>query len=586
MWSMILGSGQSPFKGDPLPRSGEAPKKINPMRGGLQWTNATSPADPRLCRNRDQGAARRPVVLLTPWNNPSSLKHWAVSAFATFSLQRHLEKAFGLRSLTHVIDRQVEPSCPWVNTTRNLLLSELTKTGVKTLDDIPFAKGREVPSWATGCFDAVMVGIGAGHTYDPTWLLDRNDALALRTLYAKAIRKELRGSVQLGRRKSDAQTLEALATRAYPEGDPGLEKSLLEKTSFTASKQALSITILQRQKRNIGNIDELARALEGHDPARASKGRVKCGLFGGECDRQWRAKDVVKLRMESLSALEQVRPMLSSHVFVVPHGAGNTHGTVMPPCSLVVEVLPFNYPQLSFITPLTSSGQMFLQLYETTPTGNLIMAKSVFNDFCRNKLGITDNRTAYADVPGLKCLYCKKCEKSAKARPVMNVSIDLFLQLMDHGAHLRRRCLANYPHTEFVEHRASILKAGQTYFMREQKPMAPQEAWRYHFDIPTIASSRRPLAETTLAEGAPPSCLAQYPHERAGARPHCNLYPPTERSVSELQQLYNDARYFRPPKIRLAKEGGESYHSQSPERQNSIRRNLRGIPEIWGGPSF
>ena len=541
MWSIIIGTPHSPFDSPQDPT-----KKITPMRGGLQWANASSPKDPRLCRNRKSPHDSRPVVLLTPWNNPKSLKHWAVTSFSTFSLQRHLKSAFGLRPLTNIIDRRHEEPCSWVNTTRHILTIELAKTGVQAFNEIPFARGASVPAWATGCFDAVVVAIGAGHTYDPTWFLDRTDALALRTLFAKSIRNKRKfKSIQFDARGPDTDIITVLATKAYPHGDADLELDLLS-SSFGGRVQTMSFTILERQKRNIGNIDDLVKALKAHEPTATPNGRVDCGLFQGECDGQWRATDVLKLRMESLSALEQVRPMLSSHVFVVPHGAGNTHGSVMPPCSLVIEILPFNYPQLSFITPLTSSGHIFLQLYETTPTGNLVMARSVFNELCRKKLRIVDNSTAYADVPGFSCLYCKKCEKTAKSKPVMNVSEKLFLHLVDHGNYLRRRCLANFPHTEFLEHRASITLAGRTYFQRKQKPMAPQEAWRYHFDIPTIASSRPPGGRVSFAERPapvldPPSCLQGHSHTASRKRDGeaCAFFPPQERDSGMLMEAYS-----------------------------------------------
>ena len=46
---------------------------------------------------------------------------------------------------------------------------------------------RRVPSWAQQCFNGVAVGIGAGHSIDPLWFLDRRDNLELRRVLARAV---------------------------------------------------------------------------------------------------------------------------------------------------------------------------------------------------------------------------------------------------------------------------------------------------------------------------------------------------------------------------------------------------------------
>lgn len=75
--------------------------------------------------------------------------------------------------------------------------------------------------------------------------------------------------------------------------------------------------------------------------------------------------------MEGMSAPDQLRTWMDGpNLLVVPHGAGSTHASYLPPCSVVLEVMPNMYPQFSFLVPTLRSGGFMLYLLEASAIGN------------------------------------------------------------------------------------------------------------------------------------------------------------------------------------------------------------------------
>ena len=93
---------------------------------------------------------------------------------------------------------------------------------------------------------------------------------------------------------------------------------------------------------------------------------TRYGLEFGE--KLWfKKKDGQK--MEKLNATEQISSFVGAsgpNVFIVPHGAGTTHVSYLEPCSVVIEVVPYNYPQYSFMMPTLRSGSFMLYMIEST----------------------------------------------------------------------------------------------------------------------------------------------------------------------------------------------------------------------------
>jgi hypothetical protein len=69
------------------------------MRGGLRFRNISA-SDARLCAQHTRPSR---TVLMTPLGDPSSMKHWAVAAFAAFSLNLHLKYNFRQPQITHIL---------------------------------------------------------------------------------------------------------------------------------------------------------------------------------------------------------------------------------------------------------------------------------------------------------------------------------------------------------------------------------------------------------------------------------------------------------------------------------------------------
>lgn len=519
------------------------------MRGLLRFKNASSPSDPHLCRNRPNGAEQnRPVVLLTPFDAANSLKHWAVTMFAATSLQLHLERDFGLRNITHVIDRTQKQPTPWVALTRAVLHPFLSSTGVReVIDEVPFfaveraqrdaarmreqqkklkkkdkkhklMKGKKkkhgdevnipaLPSWMHGCFDAVMVGLGGGHTFPPLWMLDRQDAVVIRSLYANHVLAEARALATRPHSRGGASTK---AKYGSTEADDRRRAEMVHMAANSEhlglaheeGPQKLHILLLEREKRTISNTLPIAKALTAHSPGAFPQ--VPCGLMDGACDYSWVAESVSVVKFEDLTASQQIINVLGSNVFIVPHGAGTTQASLLPACSIVIEVLPFDYPQLSFLVPTNRAGSILLYMYETTPRGVPALRKSA--EACGRP------QELLTEMSGFDCLRCKSCEKVAKKDALFNVSVPLLLELVHHGAHLRKQCLVDFPETEHSMSHQALMLAARGFFAQRRVPVAYQELWPYHHRITPFAVVKGPQDDTqpqnTVRTTMPEACLS------------------------------------------------------------------------------
>lgn len=308
---------------------------------------------------------------------------------------------------------------------------------------------RRVPHWAQQCFNGVIIGIGGGHSVDPLWMLDRGDALHLRRVLARAV-------------------LSSTAAASMPTQQSMAMHRLVEQSDKQATREedpaALRVLIVNRRKRRIGNVNELVRAIR-HDAD--SPLQRRCLPLSGACDLGWHVHSIQHTLMEGMSAPEQVAMWLGGpNVVIVPHGAGSTHATYLPPCSVVIEVIPNMYPQFSFLIPTMRAGSHMLYLYETSALGN----------------------------PHLTCLNSSSgVARVARGDPVMHVHAPLLLQLIHRGAALRRRCLAHYPEIEFYPHermmQVGLAKLGAaSRWASIPRLKGAQEAIQYHHAVPTIAT--------------------------------------------------------------------------------------------------
>ena len=138
----------------------------------------------------------------------------------------------------------------------------------------------------------------------------------------------------------------------------------------TSDPAALRVLIVNRKTRSIGNPHELGDAIQKSAPTKRVCAPFPAD-FGANCDMDWHAESVEIVKMEDLSARGQIRTVLDGpNVLVVPHGAGTVHATYLQPCSVVIEVMPYGYPQWSFTAPTMRSGSYILYLAETTALGN------------------------------------------------------------------------------------------------------------------------------------------------------------------------------------------------------------------------
>jgi len=273
----------------------------------------------------------------------------------------------------------------------------------------------------------------------------------------------------------------------------------------------LRILIMNRRKRRLGNVDEISRAISA-DELEPLRSRRRCMPLAGECDLGWSLSWVRQTQMEGMSAAEQIRTWLDGpNVVIVPHGAGSTHATYLPPCSIVIEVVPNMYPQFSFLVPTMRSGSHMLYMYEASCLGN----------------------------PHLTCLNSSSGNsRVARGDPIMQVHTPLLLQLLHRGAAIRRRCLAHYPQIELMPHerlvqgcvrvcvcvcvcpsptqppriplappthhmQVALARLGQ-YRVWEAIPQlkAAQEAIQYHQAIPTIATGYGVTRQMAESEGS------------------------------------------------------------------------------------
>mmetsp|Transcript_44938 Transcript_44938/g.101481 ORF Transcript_44938/g.101481 Transcript_44938/m.101481 type:complete len:537 (-) Transcript_44938:180-1790(-) len=339
-------------------------------------------------------------------------------------------------------------------------------------------------------------------------MLDRGDALHLRRVLARAV-------------------LSSTAAASMPTQQSMAMRRLVEQSDTQATREedpaALRVLIVNRRKRRIGNVNELVRAIR-HDAD--SPLQRRCLPLSGACDLGWHVHSIQHTLMEGMSAPEQVSggdnmsppvqyqgrvplwalvhsaalvhlsqtstpngnlyplsryfpcalcylPLLQvamwlggPNVVIVPHGAGSTHATYLPPCSVVIEVIPNMYPQFSFLIPTMRAGSHMLYLYETSALGN----------------------------PHLTCLNSSSgVARVARGDPVMHVHAPLLLQLIHRGAALRRRCLAHYPEIEFYPHermmQVGLAKLGAaSRWASIPRLKGAQEAIQYHHAVPTIAT--------------------------------------------------------------------------------------------------
>ena len=207
-------------------------------------------------------------------------------------------------------------------------------------------------------------------------MLDRGDALHLRRVLARAV-------------------LSSTAAASMPTQQSMAMRRLVEQSDKQATREedpaALRVLIVNRRKRRIGNVNELVRAIR-HDAD--SPLQRRCLPLSGACDLGWHVHSIQHTLMEGMSAPEQVSggdnmsppvqyqgrvplwalvhsaalvhlsqtstpngnlyplsryfpcalcylPLLQvamwlggPNVVIVPHGAGSTHATYLPPVSL------------------------------------------------------------------------------------------------------------------------------------------------------------------------------------------------------------------------------------------------------------
>ena len=400
---------------------------MSATRGGMRFINV-SVNDPRLCDNRQRVKDNPPKmrVQLTPLGDPKSLPHWSVAMFAAFSLQLHLSNDFGLPSLTHVFaNDHGKGSYDWVTFLRETLSKS---AGLTVLDTPLHIAGHDKWSQLRECFDGTVVGIGAGYSYDPLWFLAPTDVLQLRRVLAQALIKK-------GVLGDDSGGLQGIAKRKMSAAIAALvDRDPVE----------LHVHVMNRVKRSIGNVAELADAIRFSSSNPMLR---KCvSGFSGECDLSWRAT-VETTNMEQLSAVQQISSYVgasSPNIFIVPHGAGTTHVSYLEPCSVVIEVVPYNYPQYSFMMPTLRSGSFMLYMVESTALGNpSLHCPRPF----RNNASYPYPFTHF--VPA-SCLKESACKRTARGNPTLHADPELVLQLIHRGAYLRRRCLAHFPNIEFL----------------------------------------------------------------------------------------------------------------------------------------
>lgn len=518
-WSHVLGAKLSTVLANTF-------ADASGMRGGLRFKNVSA-GDPELCSLADARPSRR-TVLLTPLGDPTSMKHWAVAAFAAFSLHLHLKADYGLPRLTHLLGGSSNRSGvnAWVDFMRAALPPAIGATvlpGNALNEKVTSSKRKEglrpprVPAWAQRCFNGVIVGVGGGHSVDPMWLLDRTDTLRLRRTLARHIlavtstpRTPLRAASPLGAShraslRTLAQQSMSRAKRAVREADPA----------------ALRVLLVNRKRRRIGNAEDIVNALTRDA---AAPERRTCAPLSGACDLSWRVASINHTRMEGASAAEQVRTWLDGpNVVIVPHGAGSTHATYLPPCSVVIEVVPNMYPQFSFLVPTMRAGVHMLYLYEASALGNQPLTCLGGKDAGRTRL--------------------------ARADPVMHVHTPMLLQLMHRGAHLRKRCLAHFPDVEYNPHERILqtslaTSAASSHFKHLPRLLGAQEALQFHAVIPTVATgpgvtaARARSAESRAALTAAWPCRTHMNHG-VGAPAACL---PTPVRSPQVLQAYAAAR--------------------------------------------
>lgn len=533
-WGQVIGRGLSSVLGNTF-------YDASGMRGGLAFKNVSA-TDPRLCPSH---ARSDKTVLMTPMGDPTSMKHWAVSAMAAFSLNLHLKHDFGLPHLTHMLAGHSNRTGQnaWVDFMRSALPRA---AGVEVLpgntlnEKITSSKRKEallpkrVPGWAQQCFDGVIVGVGAGHSIDPLWLLDRSDTLRLRRTLARAILAYASpAAAPVANAKAPPSTPprksltppQTASLRVLAETSIAKAKRLVQQTDATQ----LNVLIVNRKKRRLGNAPEIVEALKA-DVA-AKEGRTCSGL-AGECDLSWRLSSINHTRMEGASAAEQVRTWLDGpNVVIVPHGAGSTHATYLPPCSVVLEVVPNMYPQFSFLVPTMRAGVHMLYLYEASTVGNPMLS-------CLNTSKPTSGRSF---------------ARLARNNPVMTVDTSLLVQMVHRGSFLRKRCLANFPNIEFNPHerllQTGLAKAGaKRHWATIPRMVAPQEAIGAHFDVPIIATGpgvTKALADaprSLAARDAAWPCRTWMPHSEITGPP---CIPPS----LEPRKLLHTYATLRGPKL-------------------------------------
>ena len=436
-------------------------RAVDHQRGSVRFTKVEDD-NPGLC-NAHQTAAR--TVLITPVRAQSSLKHWAVTVLAAFSLNRHLQSTFALPPLTHLVHAPTDgkAATKWsVAFWRALTRAKALPPGALSSFRGP---GMPSPAWAAeSCFNAIFVGIGGGHTMDPLWVLDRTDILALRSILA----------LEVGLPRLASLTREA-AIQSVKTSDPA----------------ALRVLIVNRKTRSIGNPHELGDAIQKSAPTKRVCAPFPAD-FGANCDMDWHAESVEIVKMEDLSAHGQIRTVLDGpNVLVVPHGAGTVHATYLQPCSVVIEVMPYGYPQWSFTAPTMRSGSYILYLAETTALGNPALT-------CQKpKSSLLNSTCAVTGLHPRDKASWGPCHFIARAKPVMQVDPAMLLQLVHRAAHLRRSCMINYPEIELLPHevmmKQALLKMSERHARVTTSSGLPlvyagQEAWQLHVPVPMIAT--------------------------------------------------------------------------------------------------
>ena len=457
--STINMSGARSIFGAHMPEILNGTRAVDHQRGSVRFTQVEDD-NLGLCNAR-QTAAR--TVLITPVRAQSSLKHWAVTVLAAFSLNRHLQSTFALPPLTHLVHAPTDgkAATAWsVAFWRALTRAKALPPGAYLLSVVLVGRRQRGRRRAASMPSLWLVGIGAGHTSDPLWVLDRTDILALRSILA----------LEVGLSRLASLTREAAIQRVKV-SDP----------------TALRVLIINRKTRSIGNPQELADAIQNTVPTERVCAPFPAN-FGVNCDLDWHAESAKIVKMENLSAHEQIRTVMDGpNVLVLPHGAGTVHARYLQPCSVVIEVMPYGYPQWSFTAPTMRSGSYILYLAETTALGNpALTCKKAPNSTTCAETRLHSGSTAW-----------KRCHREARGNPVMQVDPAMLLQLVHRAAHLRRSCMIHYPEIELLPHEVMMKQALRQMSVRHARvtsssglPLvyAGQEAWQLHVPVPMIAT--------------------------------------------------------------------------------------------------